>query len=217
MLISHKRKFITIDIPKTGTRSLRDTLLPLKIIDIVGQPECKNFYQHGTALHCKKELQNIGLNFNDYFSFCVVRNPWERYTSFFRYYKQKAIEYTETKDHKHWNSSRIKQGKFCVDLFSNNSEQQIMRKIINNKPAQSQYFLNQNKQIMVSYIALFEKIQTEFEYFCWAIGIEPIKLSHSNKSTINISRDDLYSQELKDIVAEKENYLINLKKYEFKS
>ena len=34
MLISHKHKFITIDIPKTATRSLRETLLPQNIIDI---------------------------------------------------------------------------------------------------------------------------------------------------------------------------------------
>lgn len=34
MLISHKHKFITIDIPKTATRSLRETLLPQNIIDM---------------------------------------------------------------------------------------------------------------------------------------------------------------------------------------
>jgi hypothetical protein len=215
MLISHKHKFIMIDIPKTGTRSRRQTLLPFKIIDIIGKSEGKNFYQHGTAFDCKKGLQNIGLNFNDYFSFCVVRNPWDRYLSFFKYCKEKAEDYLKTTDFKGWRDIKIKQGKHCVNLFSNNNEQQVIRKIINNKPTQSHYFLNQNQQIMVSYIALFENIQTEFEYFCETIGIEKIKLLHNNKSETQISCSDIYNQELIDLVAEKEQCVIKLKNYQY--
>ena len=37
MLISHSHKFVTIDIPKTGTRSMRETLNPLGIIDVIGK------------------------------------------------------------------------------------------------------------------------------------------------------------------------------------
>ena len=83
MLISHSHKFITIDIPKTATRSLRETLVPQNVIDIVGEPR-KNvdFYQHGTAQQCLKSLRKSNKNFSDYFSFVIVRNPWDRYYSF---------------------------------------------------------------------------------------------------------------------------------------
>ena len=208
MLISHKKKFITIDIPKTGTRSLRETLSPLDILDIVGQPEDKFFYQHGTALDCERGLEKIKFSFSDYFSFCVVRNPWERYLSFFKYYKEKAEEYLRTTDFKKWKDPKIKQGKDCVNLFSNNNEQQIIRQIIKNNQAQSQYFLNENQKIMVSHIARFENLQKEFDYLCGTIGLGAIKLSHGNKSITQISCSDIYDQELIDLVAEKEKDVI---------
>ena len=61
MLISHKHKFVTIDIPKTGTRSMRETLQPLGIIDIVGpQSASVGFWQHSTALEVKKYFTKQG-------------------------------------------------------------------------------------------------------------------------------------------------------------
>ena len=94
MLISHKHKFITIDIPKTATRSLRETFVPQNIIDIVGEPNLNaDFYQHGTAQQCRNSLQKLNKNFSDYFSFVIVRNPWSRYYSFFKYFKEYAEKY----------------------------------------------------------------------------------------------------------------------------
>lgn len=216
MLISHTHKFITIDIPKTGTRSLRETLSPLNVLDIVGQPEDQVFYHHGNALECKKGLESIGLNFSDYFSFCVVRNPWERYLSFFKYYKEKAEKYLRTTDFTEWTDPEILQGKFVSQLFAHKNDQLILKKIIHGENNQSEYFLNNNKDIIVSHIARFENLQTEFDYLCETVDLKKIKLSHGNKSTIQISCSDIYNQELIDLVAEKEQHLINFKKYDFK-
>ena len=157
MLISHKKKFITIDIPKTGTRSLRETLTPLDIVDIAGQ-ETGKFCQHSTALDCMRDLGSK-LIFKNYFSFCIVRNPWERYLSFFKYYQEKAKEYLEAKNYKEWNIYKIKQGKYCLNLFNKKNEQEILKIIINKNLSQSQYFTNKNKDIIVSYVALFENIK----------------------------------------------------------
>ena len=216
MLISHKNKLITIDIPKTGTRSLRITLMPLGIIDIIGSAVSTDFPQHGTALECKQSLENLGYNFDDYFSFCVVRNPWDRYLSFFKYFKEKADEYIQTSDYSQWHDVKINQGKTSVRLFSEGSEQDILRKIINSQTAQSEYFLNNNQKIMISHIGDFTNLEKEWNYLFNKIKIDKPQTRHENKSLLRISCSDIYNQELIDLVAEKENYLINLKKYEFK-
>jgi hypothetical protein len=215
MLISHKHKFITIDIPKTGTRSLRETLSSLNVLDIVGKPEDKVFYHHGNALKCKKGLESIGLNFSDYFSFCVVRNPWERYLSFFKYYKEKGEEYLRTTDYSKWAKPRILQGKFASNLFANKDEQKILQTIIHTYTNQTKYYTNENQEIIVSHIARFENLQKEFNYFCKTIGLDQIKLLHSNKSVTQISCSDIYNQELIDLVAEKEQCVIKLKNYQY--
>jgi len=166
-------------------------------------------------LDAQKGLENIGSNVNDYFSFCFVRNPWERYLSFFKYYKEKAEEYLKTTDFKEWKDFEIKQGKNCVNLFSNNNEQHIIRQIIKNNPAQSCYFLNENQEMMVSHVARFENLQKEFDYLCGTIGLGTIKLSHGNKSITQISCSDIYDQELIDLVAEKEKEIIDLMSYTY--
>lgn len=209
MLISHKCKFITIDIPKTGTRSLRETLRPLNVLDIIGG-EDDRFKQHGTTLECKYDLQSfLGYDFDEYFSFCIVRNPWERYLSFFKYYKEKAEEYLQTTDYSKWTKPQILQGELASNLFTNKDEQKILKIIINTNKNQAEYYTNENQEIIVSHIAKFENIQKEFDYFCGTVGLDKVQLLHKNNSTSQISCSDIYDQELIDLVAEKEKYIID--------
>jgi len=77
MLISHKHQFITIDIPKTGSRSLRESLMPLKVINLHGQANLDSeFYQHDGAIRARKQFAQNGWNWGNYFKFTIVRNPW---------------------------------------------------------------------------------------------------------------------------------------------
>ena len=87
MLISHKYKFITIDIPKTGTKTLRQTLLPVIPIDVIGKGDNPNdyFYQHCNVNACERGFKKRGWDFNSYKKFSTLRNPWKRYVSFLMY------------------------------------------------------------------------------------------------------------------------------------
>lgn len=214
MLISHKLKFLTIDIPKTGTKSLRMSLVNLGIIDIVGQPVLSSsFYQHGTANQCKKSLSNIGIKFNDYFSFSIIRNPWQRYASFFNYYKN-IYQQSLTEDIYKWNPLKIQQAECCINMFQNYAHHDVLKQIILTKTSQDKYFLQNNKCI-INHIGLFENITEEFSTLCDRVGISPmVKLRHENNGG-HYDYKDFYTQELIDLVSQKEKYIIDNYGYQY--
>lgn len=215
MLISHKNKFITIDIPKTGSRSLRESFLPLGVIDIIGEPNLSaNFYQHGTAKQCKDALKKEGLNFKDYFSFTIVRNPWCRYFSFFKYFKIYGEKYKALDKSIIWNTPEIRQGEYCLNLFKDKDYKTILKSIINNTLPQSEYYSDNNK-IIVDHIAEFENLKNEFSFLCEKAKIEPPNLYHGNKSNSELSISEVYNEDLINLVFKKEKGVINLKDYEF--
>tara|TARA_R110000803_G_scaffold137411_4_gene204363 strand:- start:78 stop:650 length:573 start_codon:yes stop_codon:yes gene_type:complete len=180
MLISHKHKFITIDIPKTGTRTLRESLRPLGVIDVVGQPTQKNFYQHGSINDCERGFKERGWDLENYFKFSIVRNPWERYVSFFVWMKKNHTE----------------------RAFS-------MEKIIKNFPSQDSY-LFKNGNLAIDMVGQLETMETSFSSFCHKVGIKtPPKLQHLNKSVNKIHYTEYYTDELINLVAAKEKWVID--------
>ena len=214
MLISHRHKLITIDIPKTGSRSLRESLYPMGIIDVVGKPYPNEaFYQHGTALDCVRDFEKSNCNFHDYYSFCVVRNPWDRYFSFFKYFKNYAEKYMRRDESIHWGRAEINQGQYCVSLFSQSDHQTILKNIILNNAAQDTYYSDKNGKIIVSHIAEFKRLNEEFLMLCNNININPPILPHGNKSESSIDSRDIYNQQLIDLVAKKEKRVIQLNEY----
>jgi hypothetical protein len=216
MLISHEHKFLTIDIPKTGSRSLRESLCPMGIIDIVGTPyQNKAFYQHGTALDCTRDLEKNNCNFDDYYSFCVVRDPWERYFSFFKYYKSYKERYLNRDKSIDWKEPEINQGKFCVELLENKDSRTVLKHIILSNPSQDSFYCDRKMEVIVDHIAVFENFEREFALLCNNVGITTPTLKHGNKSKDPLNMHETYNQELIDLVASKENNVIKLKGYDY--
>jgi len=216
MLISHRHKLITIDIPKTGSRSLRESLYPMGIIDVVGKPYPNEaFYQHGTALDCVRDFEKSNCNFHDYYSFCVVRNPWDRYFSFFKYFKNYAEKYMRRDESIHWGRAEINQGQYCVSLFSQSDHQTILKNIILNNNSQDSYYCDESGKIIVDHIAEFNNLQNEFVLLCDKVGIQAPTLQHGNKSANSLNMHDIYNQQLIDLVEKKEKGVIELKNYDY--
>jgi hypothetical protein len=74
-MINHKLKFIFVEIPKTGTTTIRST--------IEGWP-----HSHMNIV----ELQNLltEQQFKEYFKFAYVRNPWDRTVSLYHYIRRNS-------------------------------------------------------------------------------------------------------------------------------
>lgn len=216
MLISHKHKFIAIDIPKTGTRSLRESLLPLGVVDVCGAPNLDSeFYQHDGAIRAKKQFAKKKWNWNGYFKFTIVRNPWQRYFSFFKYFKSYGEKYMHRDESINWGEPEINQGKLCVELFKDKDDQTVLKNIILNNDSQDSYFCDESGKIIVDHIASFENLENEFVLLCNKVHIKTPKLQHGNKSSNSLNMHDIYNQQLIDLVAEKENHVIELKGYDY--
>jgi hypothetical protein len=218
MLISHTHKFITIDIPKTGTRSMRTSLEPLRILDIIGGPYSTKdnpFEQHGSAASAKRQFNQNEWNWQEYYKWIIVRNPWERYFSFFKYFKSYGEKYLKRDKSITWGPVQINQGKICVKLFENKSTKQTFKSIILAQKSQDTYYMDVQNEIIVDYIAEFENLNLEFFRFCDKVGVNTPSLAHGNKSSHHLISEDVYDQELIDLVAEKEKSVIKLKGYKY--
>lgn len=216
MLISHKHKFLTIDIPKTGTRSLRETLHPLGLVDIIGEPSLSSdFYQHATALQMKNTFKRNNWDWSAYFKFTIVRNPWDRYFSFFKYFHSYRDQYLNKSKNITWTEAEINQGKYCVELFKNRTNDEIMKSIIANHQAQSDFFLDENGNLIVDYMADFCNLDEEFKFLCAKTETKYLPLKHGNKSKTFFDKKHFYNEELIEIVREKEKSVIEIKGYNF--
>ena len=114
-----------------------------------------------------------------------------------------------------WEEPEMNQGKLCVELFKNKDDQTVFKKIILNNSSQDSYYCDTNGKIIVDHIASFENIKNEFIFLCDKTGINTVKLQHGNKSSNHLNFYNIYTQELIDLVAEKEKRVIELKGYDY--
>lgn len=216
MLISDKYKFLIIDIPKTGSRSLRESFeLHPGIIQICGKADPNSkFYQHGTSQQAKNAL---AINeWRSFYKAAVVRNPWDRYLSFLKYFSSYADKYISKDKSIQWNAAEKQQGKMCIDLISSTpNESELLKKIILRQQAQDCFYKNELGNIQLNKLCKFENLNEEFKQFCKKVGLEGISLLHKNKSDSHIDAKKIYTQELIDLVALKESSVIRLMGYDF--
>jgi len=227
MLISHSHKFVTIDIQKTGTRSMRESLYPLGIIDVLGRADRHGeFYQHGTALDAEREFhkrrtKSVGTDWNwqDYFKFSFVRDPWKRCVSFMLYRKERAEEYNNASDEEKvtWPQAKLNQGRSCLawDKRFETDKQKLVNSI-ETFDSQQQMICDENDECMMDMLGDTSNFKESFEQFCDAVNIDPIpEIIHGNKGTYTKPYTEYYDQETIDMVALKEQWVINKIGYDY--
>ena len=223
MLISHKHKFITIDIPKTGTKTLRETLQPLGVIDVIGKGDNPNdcFYQHCTINACERGFKERGWDFDSYKKFSTLRNPWERYVSLLIYKINKGNKYknaTKT-ELAEWGQLEKIQGKKCSEAFDRHGRNDVgfLKFTIKQNPSQDTFVLDKNGEIAIDFLGHLDNFDSHFLNFCEKVGLSTIpNLKHSNKSSYKKPYTEYYTQELINMVAEKEKWVIDKFNYDYK-
>ena len=100
-------------------------------------------------------------------------------------------------------------------MGANKTDENVLRNIICKRQCQSDYYTNENDEIMVSHIAKFENLNKEFELLCNKVNVDYSPLLHGNKSIIKSSYYNIYTNETINLVAEKEKNVIKLKGYEY--
>lgn len=82
MRCSINRKFVFVSNPKCGTTSIRKALNPFSNIR---SGKNKAFKNHWPARRIRKELAALGHDWNDFYSFMTIRNPWQKVASLYVY------------------------------------------------------------------------------------------------------------------------------------
>ena len=223
MFISESKSLVGVSIPKTGSRSIREAFSSAGLISLSGSPDPSDpLYQHSTAHHILLQMNNAGLNTENYNVCCVVRNPWERYFSFYKYSKEYICKYKNKVDHVNWDEAALRQGEFLSDLYEgrklvNNdlsTDQRFLKAMILGNQPQSNFIFNERGENLISHILKQETLQENFNSLCDEFNIPRIELKTSNRSGMNWDISEIYSQELINIVSEKEKEVIKLFNYD---
>lgn len=217
MIISHKHKFIIINIPKTGTRSYRETLHGHVDVTGVGLRHCveTDIYQHERAVDAIPKFKANNWDWDMYFKYTTVRNPWARYASFYWWLQTKYQNFSN-RDPNSLNQVQQNALKYFTKVFNrcNFDDTKIFRDIVDTQYSQDQFFMV-NNTIAVDYIARLENIKNDFEFFCKTTDLPTnLVFKHENKNE-PYDYKDMYTQELIDIVAEKERYVIDNHGYQY--
>lgn len=201
-MISHKYKFIFVRIPKTASSSIISVLEKYDPDYIDGQHAEFGFYQ----TDFKKEWE-------DYFKFTFVRNPWSLRYSYYCYNKTtrgRAGRYARHLSFKDWVKRYLRKGSF------GRPQMQMIGDVSN-----------------FDFIGRVENLQEDFNIVCDKIGIPHQDLPHENKTNctrkfikkydrgrVNIEKNkanyiEHYDDELKEIMARKYREDIETFEYRF--
>ena len=200
-MISHKHKFLSLRIPKTGSTSVTTILKPYFDIESqgIGASEENTYYHHRKTKYMKSHFEKMKWNFDDYFKFAFVRNPFEREVSLWKYL------------------IRIKkEGETVEEKFSDFVKIPANRS--GGRPGAGYTYMDYVKDvdgtIILDFIGRFENLQQDFNTVCDKIGIPHQELPHMNK-TKHKHYTEYYDDETRQIVAEKYAKDIEYFGYEF--
>ncbi len=202
-MINHEYKCIFVEVPKTGSTSIRS---------IIGSPEkphlnikeIKEKFFHEFDLDTTNvfthflKRKKVELKWKKYFKFGFVRNPWDRVVSL--YLRKEGIQMSKEMSFPEF-----------VHWIQNSSDTSIHPSKHKN---QLDWFLSDNQELEVDFIGKFENINKDWQFISNKLGITNI-LPHENKNMIKKKHyTEYYTNELRDIIADK--FRVDIEYFDYK-
>lgn len=204
-ILSHRHRFLFVHVAKTGGRSVNLTLAKRcadserfntrKLdpdVDVLGR-----------RIAIEIRTQATAEQWNSYFKFAFVRNPWDRAVSMFRHI-QSSREMNAKGKIQYLNEITrrlaIKPDEFKFDIFV----RAVLRdRIFDNYHWDKQIycFTDENNRNLFDFIGRYESLQKDFDFVCDRLGFFRIRLPHYNR-TRHAHYSSYYSEETRQIVGE---------------
>jgi len=230
MLISTEKKLLFIHIQKTAGSSLARLLKSQA-------PDTRPFLgQHDHALWAKRHL---GSEWDEYYKFAFVRNPWDRLVSWYEMirqdgtllpsYKRLPFEMIRRNGRVFPWSQRFLQRKHYKPVWqyvlrnSTNFDEFLLNctDIIDDVDGkrsfmynQLDYIANEDGDIIVDFVGKFENLEHDINAVLKALRLESRPLPHVNKSQHG-HYSEYYTEETKNLVAERYSRDIQFFRYQF--
>ena len=210
MLISRKHNFLFVHVFKNAGMSISKALSPFaaskfqrETVRLLKQLHLSYpaswdpnpFDTHVTASELVTAMGQA--EFNSFFSFAFVRNPWDWLVSIYCYVLKKPDHYL----HEHF---------LGLGSFQN----YIGWQCEDGLPLQRDFLFSENGEQLVGFIGKFENLEQDFESVCTQIGVSAV-LPRINVSRPSRSFKGYYDSRLVEMVREKYQPDIDLFDYQF--
>lgn len=194
----NKPDFVFIHIPKTAGRSVSWALKPFVVnqwqyLTLLALRKLNFSYPMGPQLfsgHSAGHLQAPELidiigqeTFDSYFSFAIVRNPWDWHVSLYKHILR------DRRHHQHK----------VVKSFNNFDEYIEWRCLVQNEACQKDFIYSQDNNLLVDFLGRFENLETDFAKICDRIGISTA-LPRLNVASNKKPYQEFYNEKTKELV-----------------
>ena len=182
MPIFEKQKKIFIHIPKTAGTSIGTFFEENYKKSLI-----LNQFKHNTFIEYQNLLKN---NLNNYAIFSVVRNPYDRILSYFKYHLERNAKFSNLKVEIAKESNTLNQFNLYLDLTLNNKILEYTGRPYLVSKTQTSFLLNNNNRIDSRITILkYENLSEEMP-----------NLPKINVSKNNITKKDIYNKQNLDII-----------------